>query len=97
MTFDPDKGHHHLKCASVVLLSKFGSHCLTFLTPAETFVALSPYMLLTKFSQKSDHVEADCQKRKKEIVSKKISMPPNLTNNKHKTDKLPHFRRPQNE
>ena len=66
MTFDLKEGHHHVKLAPVVLLTKFGSHRVLFNVfdprgprgprtpyPCKTFVATPLYigLLLTKFGQ----------------------------------------------
>ena len=80
MTFDLNEGHHQVKLAPAVLLTKFGipRALFTFLTqrsqgtptpyPCKTFVATSLYMLLTKFGQNPIiNVEgvANCQKERK--------------------------------
>ena len=62
MTFDLNEGHHHVKLAPAVLLTKFGSPRALFNVfdprgprgpqtpyPCKTFVATPIYMLLTKF------------------------------------------------
>ena len=65
MTFDLSEGHHHVKLAPAVLVTKFGSPRASFSVfdprgprgpqtpyPCKTFVATPPlYMLLTKFGQ----------------------------------------------
>ena len=87
MTFDLNEGHHHVKLASVVLLTKFGSHRALFnvfdprgprgpQTPylCKPFVAIPLYMLLTKFGQNPImNVEgvANCQKERKKKKKKK--------------------------
>ena len=81
MTFDLNEGHHHVKLAPAVLLTKFGSPRALFnvfdprgprgpRTPysCKTFVATPLYMLLTKFGQNPImNVEgvANCQKERK--------------------------------
>ena len=78
MTFDLNEGHHHVKLAPVVLLTKFGIPRALFNVfdprgprgprtpyPCKTFVATPLYMLLTKFGQNPIiNVEgvANCQK-----------------------------------
>ena len=80
MTFDLNEGHHYVKLASVVLLTKFGSHRALFNVfdprgprgpqipyPCKTFVAIPLYMLLTKFGQNPImNVEGVAIVRKKE-------------------------------
>ena len=90
MTFDLHEGHRTL--GSEIFLTKFGSYRALFNVfdhrgprgphtpyPCETFVAIPPYMLLTKFVKNPiKYVEgvANCQKerkterRKKETVRK---------------------------
>ena len=64
MTFDLNEGHHHVKLAPAVLLTKSGSPRAFFNVfdprgprgprtpyPCKTFVATPLYMLLTKFGQ----------------------------------------------
>ena len=83
MTCDLHAGHHHHKLASVVLLTKFGSHRALFNVfdprgprtpyPCKTFVAI-PYILLTKFGQNPImNVEevANCQKEEEEERNRK--------------------------
>ena len=72
MTFDLHEGHHPHSLLSGILLTKFGSHRGSFKVfdprdpyPCKNFVAITPYMLLTKFSQNPiTYVEgvANCQK-----------------------------------
>ena len=82
MTFDLSEGHHHVKLAPAVLLTKFGSPRALFNVfdprgprgprtpyPCKTFVATPLYMLLTKFGQNPIiNVEgvANCQKEEEE-------------------------------
>ena len=89
MTFDLSEGHHHLKLASLVPLTKFGSHRALFNIfdprgprgprtpyPCKTFVAIPTYMLLTKFGQDLiTYVEgvANCQKEEERNRKKVIS------------------------
>ena len=62
MTFDLNEGHHHVKLAPAVILTKFGITRALFNVfdprgprgprtpyPCKTFVATPLYMLLTKF------------------------------------------------
>ena len=81
MTFDLNEGHHHVKLAPAVLLTKFGSPRALFNVfdpsgprgprtpyPCKTFVATPLYMLLTKFGQNPIiNVEevANCQKERR--------------------------------
>ena len=81
MTFDLNEGHHHVKLAPAVLLTKFGIPGALFNVfdprgprgprtpyPCKTFVATPLYMLLTKFGQNPIiNVEgvANCQKERK--------------------------------
>ena len=89
MTFDLSEGHHHVKLASLVLLTKFGSYRALFSVfdprgpkgprtpyPCKNFVAIPLYMLLTKFSQNPImNVEgvANCQKEEERNRKKVIS------------------------
>ena len=82
MTFDLNEGHHHVKLAPAVLLTKFGIPRALFNVfdprgprgprtpyPCKTFVATPLYMLLTKFGQNPIiNVEgvANCQKEEEE-------------------------------
>ena len=86
MTFDLHKGHHHAKFASALLLTKFGSRRALYNVfdprgprgprtpyPCKTFVAIPPYMLLTKFGKNPNmYVEgvANCQKERKKQRNK---------------------------
>ena len=82
MTFDLNEGHHHVKLAPAVLLTKFGIPRALFNVfdprgprgprtpyPCKTFVATPLYILLTKFGQNLIiNVEgvANCQKEEEE-------------------------------
>ena len=86
MTFDLNEGHHHVKLAPAVLLTKFGNPRALFNVfdprgprtpyPCKTFVATPLYMLLTKFGQNPIiNVEgvANCQKEEERNRKKVIS------------------------